>query len=150
MPAHRMPKTTRRIPRRAVSVLAACLLAAGALSGCSSLVAGGAAGATVAGVEYTLTGVAYRTVSADLTAAKKAVQQALEQLDLHPSGPVNTESGAKFIAVTPKLNINVELERITSRATKIYVDAKAGLIQKDKATAAEIIRRAVQNLGIQE
>jgi hypothetical protein len=127
---------------------AACVLLAGLLSGCTAIVAGGSAGAASAGVEYTLTGVAHRTVNADLTASKRAASKALKQLGMNPSGPVNTEKGAKIAALTPKLNITVELERITSKATRISVDVKAGVVRKDKATAAEIIRRTVSNLGI--
>ena len=130
--------------RGPVVLLSVFLLSVSPLSGCGGGAAGGARGA---GVEYTLTGVAYRTVSADLTAVKRAAVQALKQLDMNPSGAVNTDRGAKVLAATSSLNIKVEMERITSRATKIYVDAKARVL-RDKATGAEILRRMLENLGI--
>ena len=132
---------------KSILVLAVCLWAMTHLSGCGSTVTGGGAGARAGGVEYTLTGVAYRTVNADLTATKRAAVKALKQLDMNPSGPVNTDKGAKVLAATSTLNIKVEMERITSRATKISVDAKARVL-RDKATAAEILRRTLEHLGI--
>ncbi len=140
----------RRKIRESVAVLGAYLLLGGLLSGCAAVVVGGTAATAQAGIEYTITGVAYRTVNADLTATKKAAKKALEQLGMNPSGPVTTNEGAKIVAITANLNIYVELERITSRATKISVDAKAGIVKKDKATAAEILRRTIANLGIKE
>lgn len=127
--------------RGPVVLLSVFLLSVSPLSGC------GGGGARGAGVEYTLTGVAYRTVSADLTAVKRAAVKALKQLDMNPSGAVNTDRGAKVLAATSSLNIKVEMERITSRATKIYVDAKARVL-RDKATGAEILRRMLENLAI--
>jgi hypothetical protein len=127
--------------RRPVLLLSVLLLSVSPLSGCG----GGAARS--AGVEYTLTGVAYRTVSADLTAAKRAAVKALKQLDMNPTGAVNTDRGAKVLAATASLNIKVEMERVTSRVTKIFVDAK-GRVLRDKATGAEILRRMLENLGI--
>ena len=130
--------------RGPVVLLSVFLLPVSPLSGCG----GGAGGETRgAGVEYPLTGVAYRTVHADLTAVKRAAVQALKQLDMNPSGAVNTDRGAKVLAATSSLKIKVEMERITSRATKVYVDAKTRVL-RDKATGAEILRQMLENLGI--
>ena len=133
--------------RGPVVLLSVFLLPVSPLSGCDGGAGGGTRGARGAGVEYPLTGVAYRTVHADLTAVKRAAVQALKQLDMNPSGAVNTDRGAKVLAATSSLNIKVEMERITSRATKVYVDAKARVL-RDKATGAEILRQMLENLGI--
>ena len=140
MAAKRVPFENRRSFLRFASAIGVVLLAV-ILSGCPATLGGGAGD-----VQFTVLGEAYRTVNADVGACKEAAAKALKALGMEPSGAVTTEKGAKIVAATSKLNIRVELERITSRATKIFVDVKVGTLQKDRATAAEILRRTVANL----
>jgi hypothetical protein len=134
-----------------LSALVACLLAVQfLLSGCAVLLIGGVTGGAIAGGEYARTATTSRTVDANLTVTKQATEKALEQMGMEPRGPIYTEVGAKFSGSTPQLDITVELERVTPRATKIVVDAKAGFLQRDEGTASEILRRTVANLEIQK
>jgi hypothetical protein len=50
-----------------------------------------------------------------------------------------TENGVKILAETSELTIHITLEKITSKTTKISVDAVKSIVVKDKATAAAII-----------
>ena len=133
-----------------MTVLAVCLLAVVPLllSGCAVLLVGGVTGGAIAGGDYTSRASTSRTVDANLTVAKQATEKALEQMGLEPRGPIYTEKGAKFSGSTPHLDIIVELERVTPRATKIVVDAKAGFLQRDDGTANEILRRTIANLAV--
>lgn len=132
-----------------LTALAVCLLAVQLLmSGCAALLIGGITGGAIAGGEYARTATTSRTVDANLTVTKQATEKTLEQMGMEPRGPIYTETGAKFSGSTPHLDIIVELERVTPRATKIVVDAKAGFFQRDEGTANEILRRTVANLEI--
>ncbi|MFQ5914691.1 MAG: hypothetical protein ACE5JS_16095 [Nitrospinota bacterium] len=137
---YRLNLPRQRKPRAPALILLSCLMAAGLLPGCGS-------GPSVEGVGYNPINVAYRTVNADLAATKRAVKKALEDLGMKPGGPITTAQGTRFIATTPNLNVTVDLKRVTSKATKIFVDADVGFLQKDTSTAAEILRRTAANLA---
>ncbi|NVM56497.1 MAG: hypothetical protein HWN51_00035 [Desulfobacterales bacterium] len=62
-------------------------------------------------------------------------------MDIKVMGRSNTERGRRIKAATEKLDIIIDLERVTSRATQIKVNAKKGRVLKDKATAGEIINQ---------
>ena len=132
--------------RKQIKILGAGLLLTAGVSGCTNLHTEGGSGPTSSGIEHTLLGVAYRTVTADLTITRKAVEKTLIQMDMKPGGPMNTEEGARFIAAAPGLDITVQLERITSKLTKISVDVKRRFFRRDKETATEILRMVIQNL----
>ncbi len=118
-------------------VLAASLFFAG---GCAALLAGGAAG-TLEGFQYSYGRVARKTFTVEIEVLKNASVLALKEMGIDSSGPVRTEEGFRISAATSKLKIQIEIEPVTSRASQIKVNAKKGYIQKDFATAAEIVRR---------
>jgi len=60
---------------------------------------------------------------------------------------METGSGVQIVAETSELNIYINLEQITSKTTKISVDAKKNIIVKDKATADSIIEATESMLG---
>jgi hypothetical protein len=43
------------------------------------------------------------------------------------------------LAETSELKINIDLEKITAKTTRISVDARKNIVVKDKSTAAAII-----------
>jgi carbon monoxide dehydrogenase subunit G len=49
-------------------------------------------------------------------------------------------------AATGKLDISINLEKITAKTTQIKVDARKNIVLKDKATAAEIIHQVAEKL----
>ncbi len=126
--------------------LALILVSLFGIGGCGLILAGGAAG-TAAGAKHSFDNVAHKTFNVDLPRLKEAAREALIALDLKSSGPINTEKGARMVAITEKLNIEIVFERISSRATKMSVNAKAGFFKKDRATAAEILRQTDIFLG---
>ncbi len=128
--------------------LALILVSLFGLGACALILTGGAAG-TAAGAKYSLDNVAHKTFNVDLPRLKEATREALIALDLESSGPFSTEEGARMVATTEKLNIEIVFERISSRATRMSVNAKAGFFKKDRATADEIIRQTDIYLGNQ-
>lgn len=104
-------------------------------SGCATLLVTGASG----GVAYTVTNIAYKTESFPIDKVESATRRALKNMGMVFTGKEKIEDGIRITAVTEGLDIYIDLERITSKSTKISVDARKNLVLKDKATATEII-----------
>ena len=105
------------------------------ISGCAAVALTGAG----FGASYTLGNVARKTFNFSLNRAHKATILALKKMDIKVVGDTKTEKGRRIKSATETLDIIIDLERVTSKATKIKVNAKKGPILKDKATAGEII-----------
>ncbi len=118
------------------------------LAGCAELglavpvaAAGGAAG-----VNYSLTNNAYKTMSYSL--ADAALHASLNKMTIKETAIAREESKVTVSATAGDLAISVELEKITLTVTRIEVSAKKDVVIKDKATAAEIIVQTEKNLEI--
>jgi len=106
-------------------------------SGCASILLTGASG----GVAYTVTNVAYKTVTFPFEQVGDAVHAALKRMGIKEAGKKKIENGVEISATTDRLKIYIEIERITGKTTKISVDAKKNVVWKDSATATEIIEQ---------
>jgi hypothetical protein len=124
----------RRSPLR----LRLCALLALALAACDpvSLTVFGIGAAT--GVQHTLTGIAYRTFTAPLAEVRSAVDTAFEQMaiEVHAEEPI--ENGRRLKARVSGRDIEIELEALTPRTTRMRSTARNGPFM-DAATATEII-----------
>jgi hypothetical protein len=135
-PATRAHPRQPRTPLRRWRLIAAA--SALALCGCDpiSLTAMGVGAAY--GVQHTLSGISYRTFSVPLPQVRSAVMSALHQMDITVASKEKIENGERFIARANDRDIEVELEAITSKATRMRSTARSGLF-RDAATATEII-----------
>ncbi len=127
----------------------ACLVPA--LSGCAaigvSVPAAAAVSGSAAGVNYSITNNAYKTISYPIASVQAAVEEALVKMDIKETAIKKEEDKVSISAVTAKLDISIDLERVTPTVTKIEVSAKKDVILKDKSTATEIIVQTEKNLG---
>jgi len=105
------------------------------LSGCTSVLITGAS----AGVAYTVTNVAYKTIVSPIDQVEFATRLALMKMRIKYLERIDTEDGVMIIAETSELDIYINLEKITPKTTKISVDAEKNIVVKDKATAVAII-----------
>ncbi len=108
----------------------------------SPIVVSGASG----GVAYSLTNIAYKTVSFPGDKVESSLRGALKKMGIKEVGRKSSDGVVTINAKTAKLNIEIELERITPKTTRIKVDAREGLFIKDKATATEIIIQTEKGL----
>ncbi len=92
-----------------------------------------------AGIDYTFTNIAYKTISRPEKAVEEALYRALRKMDIKVTKREASDGKVDIDGETPKLDIYISLENITPTVTKISVDAVHALIFKDKSTAAEII-----------
>ncbi len=119
------------------------------LAGCASLgLAPVAAAGGAAGVNYSLTNNAYKTMSYSLADVEAALHKSLQKMKIEEKSTDREESKVVISAVAGELDIHVELEKITPTVTRIEVSAKKDLVIKDKATAAEIIVQTEKNIKI--
>jgi len=91
------------------------------------------------GIAYTVTNVAYKTFSYPMEDVVEAHEKALEKMGIEEVGRVEGEETLRITASTKRLKIKIDLESITSKTTKIKVNARKSGFLKDKATATEII-----------
>ena len=108
-------------------------------------VSGGAAG-----VDYTFTNKAYKTISAPAADVEAALNKALKKMSIKETKRKAKEGKVSVTGVTGNLDIYIDLEKVTPTVTNIEVNAKKGVFFKDKATATEIIVQTEKNLEVKK
>lgn len=91
------------------------------------------------GITYTFTNIAYRTITRAPEEIERATLRAMEKMSVRVRSVRHREYDTEIFASTRKLSIQINLERMTPTLTRMKVNAKKGLIFKDKNTAFEII-----------
>jgi hypothetical protein len=113
----------------------ACLL----LAACQPLVLSLAGAGASAAVGHGLNGVTYRTFTAPLREVKQAALQALERMGIARESSDESVNGELIVARTDNRDIEIELEPISAKATRVRITAKNGGVFYDSSTATEII-----------
>jgi hypothetical protein len=125
----------------AVLLLSACAAPVGlAVFSASSGVALGTS------VDYTLNGIAYKTFVAPLPAVRQATLSGLNRMGVTVVQDKKSDHGWAIEATANDRQIDIELEGLTSRTTRMRVVANNGIIFKDRATEATIIEQAADAL----
>lgn len=101
---------------------------------------------TAAGVQHTLTGIAYKTFTAPLPRVRSAVKSAFDQMDIRVGATEKMPNGERIRARASDREIEIELEALTGRTTRMRSIARNGLLF-DSATATEIILQTEKALG---
>jgi uncharacterized protein DUF3568 len=116
------------------------------LAGCQPLalsVLGAGAGTAL---RYGFDGVAYRTFTAPAPAVMQASIEALERMGITLDSTARFEGGEMIYASTEHRSIEIELEPISAKATRIRIAAKNGGLFYDSATASEIVAQTERRL----
>ncbi|MEE9259163.1 MAG: DUF3568 family protein [Nitrospinaceae bacterium] len=112
-------------------------------SGCTTLaITGGGLG-----VGYLYSNVAHKTINYPIDRVDRAIVAASAKMDITIIDNSETEDGRTIKASTRDLDIVIDLESVTSKTTKISVNARDGIFIKDKATATAIITETEMILG---
>jgi hypothetical protein len=123
-----------------------------ALQGCAAvgltLFGVGAGVTTGTSVAYTLDGIAYRTFTASLPRVESATRTALDRMGIKIEATSKVDQGKAIKAMTNDREIEIELEMVSAKTTRIRTVAKQGLFFKDRATATEIIIQTEKALGL--
>ena len=136
--------------RRRFMVFPLLLLAASAVSGCAAvaltLFGVGAGVSAGTGVSYTLDSVAYKTFTVSEEGLRAAALKTLKRMDIQVKENQPTDSGRKIVAQAGDREIEIELDRLTTKTSRMRVNAKQGIFFKDRATATEIIVQTERTL----
>lgn len=117
------------------------------LQGCAAvaLTAGGIAAGV--GVNYTMSGIAYKTVIAPVPETRLATLKTLNRMQVKVLQDEATYEGWEITGEASDRNIDIELEELTPTTTRMRVTVDKGqILFKDRATATEIIAQSVQRL----
>jgi uncharacterized protein DUF3568 len=122
------------------------------LDGCAApialtLLGVGAGVSTGTAVSYTMDGIAYRTFTAPLPQVERATLMALNEMGMEVQPPEKTNEGKAIKAKGADRQIEIELEAVSSKTTRIRTVAKDGIFFKDRATATEIIMQTERILS---
>ena len=138
----------RALASSARAPVAALLLMSLALQGCAAValtVAGVAGGA---GINHTLNGIAYKTFNNSLAELRAGTLRTLEDMDMTVIEDSETDDGWEIKATAIEREIDIELEQLSKRATRMRVVANEGeIFFKDAATATEIIIMTAENVA---
>ena len=123
------------------------------LQGCAAglgltLIGVGAGVATGTSVAYTLDGIAYRTFTAPLPQVETATRTALDRMGIKIDATSKMDQGKAIKALSNDRDIEIELEMVSSKTTRIRTVAKQGFFFRDRATATEIIMQTEKALGL--
>jgi len=129
-----------RLPRLALVALAL------STAGCEPVTLTALGVGAAAGVQHTLTGIAYRTFSVPLPKVRAAVLTAFDRMGIKLGGKEPIENGERLTARASDREIEIELEAITPKTTRMRSTAKTGVF-RDAATATEIILQTERVLG---
>jgi hypothetical protein len=98
-------------------------------------------------LRYGIDGVSYRTFSAPAPMVRQASLAALERMGITFDSTDRFESGELIYAHSDTRSIEIEVEPISPKATRIRIAAKNGGLFYDNATASEIIAQTERLLG---
>lgn len=109
----------------------------------------GAGVSTGTGVSYTLDSIAYKTFTAPVEDLQGATLKTLKRMDITVKENKPGESGRRIVATASDRTIEIELDRLTAKTSRMQVVAKQGWLLRDRATAMEIIIQTEQTLDDQ-
>ncbi len=118
-----------------------------ALSGCAAIALTLGSVAAGAGVDHTLRGIVYKTFASSLAETRLASLKTLKRMDMDVVKDEKTEEGWLISATAIERKIDIELEALSRRTTRVRVVANKGdIFFKDSATATEIIQQTAEVL----
>jgi hypothetical protein len=123
------------------------------LAGCAASIqplAVALAGAgTSSAISHTLNGTAYRTFTAPLQEVEQATLETFTLMGIRLDGVERPEGGNELIRGSmTRREIEIELEPISAKTTRMRVEAKNNGFVYDGATATEIVLQAEKSLGV--
>lgn len=106
----------------------------------------GAGVSSATGVSYTLDSIAYKTFAASETELRAATLQTFKRMAIDVTETQKTETGTDITATAGDRTVEIEIDRITPRTSRMRVVVKKGWLFRDRATAGEIIVQTADTL----
>ena len=111
-----------------------------------SLLAAGAGTAAGQGISYNVSSVAYKTFTVPIEGLEAATLKSLLRMEIEVRSRENRDQGVTILAEAGNRDIDIDLDRLTGRTSRLRVEVKLGWFLRDQATAAEIIAQTTQTL----
>jgi hypothetical protein len=125
-------------------------LAIACLGGCAeaglTLFGVGAGVSSGTGVNYTLDSIAYKTFAASEAEVRAATLRTLKHMAMDVTENGATDTDRQITAVAGDRTVDIELDRITPKTSRMRVNVKQGWFFRDRATAGEIIVQTEKTL----
>jgi exopolyphosphatase/pppGpp-phosphohydrolase len=137
-------RTTLLLATLALPVLGGCALATQPLA----VALAGAGTSTVIG--HSMDGAAFRTFTASLDEVKAASLDTLSLMGIRVDRFETIEHGELITGSAIRRTIEIELEPISSKATRMKVVTKNEGVFRDGATATEIVLQTEKRLGVND
>lgn len=115
-------------------------------SGCDPISLTALGVGSAAGVQHTLGGISYRTFTASLPEVRIATLSALSRMGIKDTARSKTAEGEVITAKAGDRNIEIELDAITPKTTRMRTTVRNGLFM-DSATGTELIFQTERNLN---
>ncbi len=135
------------------SILLLLLMGMAGSQGCAAMaltVFGTGAGMSAStSSNYLLDSIVYKTFTVPEPGLRKVALVALKRMAIQVKENQATEAGTKIVAVAGDRTIEIELDRLTTRTTRMRVNVKRGWFFRDRATATEIIVQTGRTLDDQ-
>jgi hypothetical protein len=147
----RSAASARRRTVAAARVVAVAIFLVTTQTGCLAIglslfgVAAGIGGGTA--VNYALNGYAYRTVTAPLPKVERAAVRTIKEMGFTLASQEKTEGGKLLRATGNDRTVEVRLEKVSDKTTRIRTVVSQGTFLKDRATATEIIVQTEETLA---
>jgi hypothetical protein len=125
------------------------LLLSPLLSGCAAVAISAAGAGAGVGLPYVFSDCADRTLNYSFDQVDRTTPKVLKKMDIALLAESETGSGKRIKASTDRLEITIDMEKITMRATRVIINTKKGAFGKDRATAEEIINQLEKNLIVE-
>jgi hypothetical protein len=110
-------------------------------SGCATVAVSALGAGAGISIPYVMSDCAGRTLNYPFEEVNKITPQVLRKMDILVVTDSEIENGKRIKASTKNLEITIDMERVTKRATRITVNAQKSTFVKDRATAEEILNQ---------
>ena len=147
------PCTTPRSRLRLALTVAAPLFLASCAAPVALTVLGASSGVAMGtSIDYTLNGIAYKTFNTSLPETRIATRTAFRRMDLRPVRDQRDPNSADGWQITGSANdrtIEITLESLTPKTTRMRIVVNNGVFFKDRATEAAIIDQVADAIDAQ-
>ena len=147
---HRCGLAWKTTPARLCAELAAVLALGGCALASQPLAVALAGAGTSSAIGQTMTGTVYRTFTAPPAEVKAATLDAMSLMGIQADSFSSYEGGEIIRGSALQRSVEIALEQISSKATRMRVAMKNGGIFYDGATATELVIQTEKALGVNQ
>jgi len=94
------------------------------ISGCAALAISALGAGAGIGIPYVLTDCADRTLNFSFEQVNRATPPILKKMDIDMVKQSSIKNGKRILASANELDITIDMEQVTSKATRVTVNAK--------------------------